>query len=176
MATWPTPSARYRQYVDKVRACGHWVFVRMDGKAHAVIEHVATGQTWTYSTHDGGSEHNAARNFAKSVGDICGCVFIENRNRRRSRKAPQVSGFSLARAARESAAFHRAVDGEVGDLIRKRDRLIAEMKRLARKRSRDCIKRIPALIQSVQAIEATLSERFHQPVEPFDPMTLGDLT
>lgn len=96
------PSKRYSEYVPAILSCGHWEETGTLSKhSHAVIRHTATGATSAYATHDGGNDYNAARNFAADCGRVCGCDFVEHRNRRRSRKADQVTGFTVPTGSAE---------------------------------------------------------------------------
>ena len=83
------PSARFRPYVAKLLACGHWAIPnqRIINGDCAILIHKKTGATVAYGLHDGGNDINGPRNFAALAGQICGCAFIEPRGRKRSRKA-----------------------------------------------------------------------------------------
>lgn len=81
------PSPRFRPYVEKVMSCGHWLDTgRVVSGDCAVLIHETTGHTIAYGLHDGGNDYNGARNFAAEAQAVCGCTFLQPRNRRRSRK------------------------------------------------------------------------------------------
>lgn len=159
---WPKPSSRYREYVDKVRACGHWEFSHIDGKSHAVITHTATNQTAAYALHDGGSERNAPRNFATQAGRVCGCSFVEARGRKRSRKAPQLSGYSPRKSLteRETAEEVDALQDELADLRGRFERCLA-------KKSRNDVLTARRLQGRMSEVKERLAD-LHQPIPCWD--------
>ncbi len=162
------PSARFRPYVVAALRCGHWEAVDklIDHGAHSLLRHKGSGKTITYGLHDGGNEWNGARNMAKALGDICGCSFIENRNRKRSRKKDQVSGFSIDLARSELRTFHRSTD--VDALHERHQIAAAELTRLREDGSRAAIDQARLVIAELRDVETHLS-KLHQPFTPMLP-------
>src|SRR5690606_40444553 len=108
------PSKRYAKYVKAAMACGHWRDgAKVTGNDKALLVHIRTGKTVAYGLHDGGSDWNGARNFAKEAGDICGCLFVQPRGRKRSRKADQRTDFDPSRARRENERWRESWGGDV---------------------------------------------------------------
>jgi len=155
---WPKPSSRYREYVDKVRACGHWEFSHIDGKNHAVLTHAPTGQAVSYAMHDGGSEWNSPRNFASQAGRVCGCSFVEARGRKRSRKAPQLSGYSPRKTASEREAAE-----EIDALYDQLSHLRGRFEDCAARKSRDDAQAARRLLERMAEVEGRLVA-LHQPL------------
>lgn len=164
---WPKPATRYAEYVRKVKACGHWEYDKSTGRDKAVLRH-KSGATVAYNLHDGGNDWNGARNFAAEAGRACGCKFIESRGRKKSRKKIETSGFSLDAATREQRTFHAARGEDIERHTAERDRLVEEMRDAARSGKRERICGIRDSLRRVREIEADLSEKFHQHIEPFD--------
>jgi hypothetical protein len=154
------PSTRYRPYVQAALRCGHWepLARTVDGGGHALLRHKETGVTVTYALHDGGNEWNGARNMAKALQDACGCQFIEPRNRKRSRKKIETSGFDPALAACQNAAWSREVDG----LREQHATLTDEIKALAVSGNRTAVAEARDLVAQVLKVEQRLAE-LHQP-------------
>lgn len=90
----PKPSRRFSEYVRKI-SCDEWTSLGKGRDDVGVLQH-ESGVTVAYGLHDGGNDINGPRNFAAEVQRICGCHLIEARGRKRSRKADQTSGFSIA--------------------------------------------------------------------------------
>lgn len=127
----PRPSARYRPFVQKLLACGHWRMTNRttDGGAKGVLEHVDSAATVCFATSDNGHEWNNARNMAHDAERICGCSFVEHRNRRRSRKAPERSGFSLE-GTRRNDTGEDARRARHGDLLGAQQATITTLERM----------------------------------------------
>lgn len=117
------PSARFSEYVTKMRRCGHWEETGAVTSHTGEIRHIDSGQSLWFHTHDGGNEMNAARNFAAEASQLCGCRFIEPRGRKKSRKAAELSGFSLDSAVRANAQWGGRVS-EASERIEEIDTLI----------------------------------------------------
>lgn len=111
------PSRRFRPYVKKVMACGHWEDAEdCTGNDKAILRHVVTGLTVAYHLHDGGNDQNAPRNFAADAGAICGCSFIEHRNRRRSRNRVVMYDDERQRAAAKRRGDEAERAAHINDL------------------------------------------------------------
>ncbi len=102
------PSRRYAEYVRRI--CNEWEPAGVSGNDLALIRHIPTGTVLAYGLHDGGNDHNSARNFASDVQRVCGCRLIEVRGRKRSRKAVRPSGFRLDDKRSNVAAQDRIAD------------------------------------------------------------------
>lgn len=90
------PSKRYSEYVRLIK-CDHWVADdKPVGNDKAVLRCTLNGKTVAYGLHDGGNDWNGPRNFAAEVEKCCGCRIIQPRGRKRSKKAIETSGFSIA--------------------------------------------------------------------------------
>jgi|GEM_PF-5058289 len=93
------PSARYAAYVRKILACGHWADgEQLVGNHNAILIHQSSGQTISYSLHDGGNDINSARRMARDAEQLCACSFLEARGRKKSRKAVVMYDDARARA------------------------------------------------------------------------------
>lgn len=167
---WPTAGKYHREYVSKAEKCGHWTYVGLDGQGHALIECTRTGERISYSLHK--SDLNGGRNFAHAAGRACGCVFVQPRGRKRSRKAVKPSGFSIEAATRENRSFHMAMELEIEATQDRLARLIMEAQRCASTGRRDDIRRIADLLVSIRKAEDEL-EGWCQPVKRFDPYSLA---
>lgn len=111
-------STRYAEVLRKV-TCDHWVCEgRNDHLAfiRCVLNDIRLG----YQTHDGGNAHNAVRNFAADMERACGCVLVEKRNRRRSRKAFRPSGYTPRKSQTE-----REISEEIAALVAEWDAIEA---------------------------------------------------
>lgn len=152
------PSKRYAQYVPSVLACGHWEETgELSKHSHAIIRHTATGATTAYATHDGGNEYNGARNFAQDCGRVCGCEFVEHRNRRRSRKADQVSGFVMPVESTEPEW--------ISELWDRHHTLHENLQTMAAQPGRPNIKQARKLAKALHQIERKLHNAFQAPPE-----------
>lgn len=160
MSAWPKPSRRFAEYVRRVSACGHW---RQTGRRRSdavEIEHVETGRTLWYGTHDGGNDLNSARNFAADAQRECGCRLVEARGRKRSRKAVRVSGFGL------TATYSHSTQQDVDRLVREWhevDGRLSQIEHIAHAATRDDVAQARELIKRRAVIESELVRR-HQPV------------
>lgn len=161
------PSKRFAEYVAKIMSCGHWEDAGdLRGSHIALLRHIKSGTTVTYQLHDGGNDHNSPRNMASDAQAVCGCVFIEPRGRKRSRKAVQSSGFDPSRAARENARWADKWGGSVADLWLEHDRQAGLLCELAKNPTRSSASEASKALAEIRAIEAQLT-RFGQPVQPF---------
>jgi hypothetical protein len=119
------PSKRYRPFVQALLSCGHWRIPDVKGNGHqAPIEHIGTGRRLWYETHDGGNDINSARNFASAAGKICGCTFVQPRQRKRSRKAFRGSGFE------NGPRFVTFGCRRIDDLMARHDEIVEDLRRL----------------------------------------------
>lgn len=169
------PSSRFREYVKKVMACGHWADGEQAiGGDKAVLIHSSTGKTIAYQLHDGGNDWNSARNFATEAGAICGCSFVENRNRRRSRKAPETTDFNIARAQREQASWHGEWGPQIDRAHERRDAATVRLREIKASPSTHATQNeAKKLIGQILAAEQVLCD-YHQPFTPFSPADLEE--
>lgn len=159
MTAWPKPSGRFWEYVRKVKSCGHWECDGRKGSDVAVIRHVASGATLAYQLHDGGNDLNSARNFAASAQQVCGCKFVEQRSRKRSRKAPELTGFS------PTSSFSNPTQATVDRLNaqwRGLDEQVAVFEALGSAATRSQINEALAVIRRRMQVEQKLRD-LHQP-------------
>lgn len=87
------PSPRFAEYMRLIK-CDQWESTGEATSDRAFIRHIS-GLVLSYALHDGGNDRNSPRNFAKQVQDACGCILVQPRGRKRSRKAFRPSGFRL---------------------------------------------------------------------------------
>lgn len=153
-----TPSKRYYEYVKAVLACGHWEETgRLVKSSHAEIRHIATGAKNAYGTHDGGSEYNGPRNFATQCGRVCGCEFVQHRNRRKSRKADQLSGFVMPVESSEPEWITK--------LWQRRTSLLDDLLAMANEPGRPDVRRARRLAEALGEVERKLHNGFQAPPE-----------
>lgn len=149
------PSKRFYEYVTAVLACGHWEETgRLVKHSHAEIRNIQTGETTVYSTHDGGNDYNGPRNFATWCGRACGCEFVQHRNRRRSRKANQVSGFTMPTESSEPEFISK---------LWERHNAILDDLHFAAKKPRPNIQDARRKIYALKEIERRLHNAFQAP-------------
>lgn len=123
--TTPKPSPRFKEYVQKILACGHWRSGGPNGSHGGLLIHSGTGETIVYQTHDGGNDLNSARNFAADAGKRCGCQFVEHRRRRPGKGRAQTTGFSITGEDNEDAL------SDLNDLLVRHDSLLSRLRSMA---------------------------------------------
>lgn len=165
----PRPSPRYRPFVSAMLACGHWEQTdrTYDGGARAILRHKASGRTISYATHDTGNDSNGARNMAHDAGRICGCTFIQHRSRKRSRKAPQRSGFNLYDSRDTSEHEQRRLDRHA-ELVAAQLRTVERIEQLRQQASREASQQARDTVRRLRHIEQLL-EQTHLPYTPYAP-------
>lgn len=173
MKGWHPASPRYAEYVGKIAHCGHWELTGKQTSDIVQIRRIGTSQTLAYGTHDGGNNWNGPRNFAAQAQRACGCRFVSPRNRKRSRKKVETSGFSVEAARREQSSWRRRFGADLDALIRRRYELIDQMRADAATGRRDRICGIAEKLREVRSIEDRIADDFHQPLERFDPAELA---
>lgn len=144
-----------------------WCWEGFTGTTHCVMRWPATGDVVRFGTTPSVASF---KSLAKDIERVSGITVYRKGNRKRSRKAPQRSGYNPLAVAQEQAAWHADHDEQVAALVARRDRLIAECQQFARNRAR--LRDIPAHLSAIADVEASL-RRMAQPVEPFDPFTLA---
>lgn len=109
------PCRDFRSLVKKMMACGHWRDgERVVGDHAALIEHIASGKSLAYGLH-AGNDRNGPRNLGTQAEKMCGCVFVDPRGRKQSRKAFRGSGFNLDAAARDRRASGQSQPWSAGE-------------------------------------------------------------
>lgn len=138
----PKPSRRYGEYLRKL-ACDEWESLGPRGSDKGVLAHKPTGATVAYNLHDGGNDWNGPRNFALEIQRVCGCVLIEPRGRKRSRKSVTAADAQVEAARAKHLAEHgerleheAAARAEANDLEQRRAAAAARAAESAR-RERD---------------------------------------
>lgn len=136
------------------------------GTGHLLFKHPNGEQVTLPCTP---SEYRGFRNAIALLERVAGRR-LPRPNHRRSRKAPQRTGYNPLAAVKESAEWHAEHDAKVADLLARRDTLIAECQQAARDRGR--LRDIPPRLDAIAGIEEQL-RLMAQPVQPFDPYTLA---
>ena len=146
-----------------------WRWLGWSGTTHAQIQWPDSGAVLRF-----GCTPSVAswKTLATDIKKASGVEVWRKGNRKRSRRADDVSGFDIARARREAAAFHDAWDEQIDGLSDEREQLIARCYHDATSGARADIHRIGRSLARIRVIEQRLRDEFHQPVEPFDPTTL----
>lgn len=145
-----------------------WEWGGFTGTTHARIvwpptgEHKAFGLTPSVASW---------KTLATDVQRISGVEVWRKGNRKRSRKADQLSGFSLDHARRENGSWGGSWDERVDQLKARREGAVRELQRLVRAGDRTSALKAREVLEVVRTVEAEL-EAFHQPVTPF---SLADL-
>lgn len=129
------PASRAAQYVRAAMKCGHWEDAERADHHQAFLRHIATGEEIGYPRHDGGNDLNAARNAAAAMGALCGCVFVQPRGRKRSRKPVSMYDPKSPSAikARQAVERERAAEDErrrVLELVEARERELSDIRYL----------------------------------------------
>lgn len=150
---------------------GGWEFAGMTGTTHGRIVWPATGDTVTFGTTPGLASWKST---ATQIMQTSAVEVWRKGNRKRSRKADDVSGFSIDRARRDQDAFHNTVDLHPDDALKRRDDLVDECQRIAADPHRTDVSRLPQLWQQISALEDKL-KTFGRDVDRFNPETLIDL-
>lgn len=149
---------------------GGWVFDGWTGTTHAAIRWPKTGARLTF-----GSTPSVAswKTLATDIEKASGVKVWRKGNRKRSRKADALTGFSIDAARRESRTFHSAWGSSIQSLTEERDELVAAIYEAAADGRRDHLRGIAPRLARVAEIERVLADDFHQPVERFDPHDLA---
>lgn len=136
------------------------------GSGHPVLAHPSGAEVTIPAT---ASDWRSRRNAIAQMERISGQKLPRAKSRR-SRKADQQSGFSLASAAKASRAWHEESDAQIDALWSTRDALIADARAAARDRGR--LRCIPKILAEIESTEGRLRQ-LAQAVEPFDPFELA---
>lgn len=144
-----------------------WEWGGFTGTTHARIVWPATGEHVAFGTTPSVASW---KSLATRIEKLSGVVTHRKGNKRRSRKAVKPSGFTLTAANADAVAWHEAHDGEVHELLDRRERLIGRCRELARNRAR--LRDIPEQLLTIKHLEDELRRKCI-PVTPFDPFTLA---
>ncbi|GAA3510349.1 hypothetical protein GCM10022234_00780 [Aeromicrobium panaciterrae] len=166
----PKPHSSVRHVVKAILDTGEWEYHGLDSNDHGLLLHTATGNTVGYPTHRC-SDKNAFRNVLRTAERIMGRKILTLGNRKKSRKAPQSSGFSIE-AARRDSRDNLTWQARIDELWLQRREHIDRVASLAQHPSFNSAEQAKSSIARIRAIEAELN-RESQRVTPFD---LADLS
>ncbi len=142
--------------VVRAALSGGWQWDGWSGTTHARITWPATGEVLSF-----GATPSVAswKTLATEIRRVSGVEVWRKGNRKRSRKAPQVSGFD------PSATYRSAASSQVADLIaswRRYDDALAALEALGALATRDQIAEARRLIEQRAEVEEALHAH-HQP-------------
>jgi len=155
-----------------VRAALHngWQWGGFTGTTHAKLIWPKTHELVTFGLTPSVASW---KSVATDIKRVSGVEVWHKGNRKRSRKADQLTGFSLDAARRECKSWHGDHDEDVDALRAQHDELIERCRELAARRHQ--LREIPPLLKRIACIEKRL-RALSQPIDEFDPFTLnGDV-
>lgn len=148
---------------------GGWVWEGWTASTHGRLRWPATGDRITVACTPGSASW---KSLATDVQRISGVQVWRKGNRKRSRKAPQLSGFSLDSARREVSVWDGAWGGHVEELRAQREAGVNELRALLARGDRGAALQARKVLDNVRHAEDELT-KLHHPVAPFSMADLA---
>lgn len=147
-----------------------WTWDGFSGTTHARIVWPKTGDRLTFGLTPSVASW---KSLATDIRRVSGVQVWRKGNHKRSRKKVTTSGFSIDVARKETRTWHESHDADIAALLDERERHIGACRQAARRRH--SLPLIPPLLDVIAHVEKRLAH-LGNPVEPFDPFTLGKET